>query len=289
MNLPPGENDGELDIPPLWVRAVLGVSRSSAFGAGVVMLFCEEFLCARVPPAARDRLTSLMYASQTAFLKGGTDFNAGLHDWEERIVGGPLFPRKGRILLGAAGGGREMLPLAERGYDLVVFEPSKLFLGARAVAAPFANVQVVRASYADLVRAVEARTGPLAEAVSNNFDAVILGWGSLSHVTAAEDRTALFRAIRRIAPKAPVVFSFFRPPRARAGRLERLRRPVQWLLRPLGSEVGSRLRFSLTFGFVRPLELDDLTALAASTDYHLLQAESVQWGNGVFLPRRLAG
>jgi hypothetical protein len=287
--LPPGDTADALDIPPLWVRAVLGVSRAASFGAGVAMLFCDELLCARVPPGGRDRLTSWMYSSQTAFLKGGTDFNAGLHDWEERIVGGPLFPRQGRILLGAAGGGREMVPLAERGYDLVVFEPSPLFLGARAVAAPFANVRVVRASYADLVRAVDDGVGPLAEAASGNFDAVILGWGSLSHVTADEDRTALFRAIRRIAPTAPVVFSFFRPPRNRAGRLERLRRPVQWLLRPLGAEVGSRLRFSMTFGFVRPLELDDVNALAASTDYHLLQAESVQWGNGVFLPKHLAG
>jgi hypothetical protein len=284
----PDDPADAFDIPPRWIRAVLGVSRAASFGVGVVMLFCDELLCARVPPGGRDRLTSWMYSSQTAFLKGGTDFNAGLHDWEERIVGGPLFPRQGRILLGAAGGGREMLPLARRGYDLVAFEPSRLYLGAREVAAPFANVRVVRASYADLVRGVEEGVGPLAEAASGTFDGVILGWGSLSHVIADDDRTALFRAIRRIAPKAPVVFSFFRPSRARAGRLERLRRPVQWLLRPLGAELGSRLRFSMTFGFVRPLELDDVTSLAASADYHLLQTESVQWGNGVFLPKHFA-
>lgn len=250
---------------------------------------CDELLCALVPPARRDQLTSWMYATQTTFLEGGSDFNAGLHDWETRIVESPLFPRKGRILLGAAGGGREMVPLAERGYDLVAFEPSPLYEGARDVAAPFPNVRVIRASYADLVSAVESGAGPLAEDVAETFDAVILGWGSLSHVTSAEDRTSLLRAIQRIAPKGPVVFSFFRPPRAHAGRLERLRRGVQWLLQPLGARVGSQLRFSMTFGFVRPLELDDVQALAASAGYHLLRIDSVQWGNGVFVPKRSPG
>ena len=274
------------DAPPLWVRSLFAVNRVASGCAHAIMVFCDELLCARVSPAGRDRLTSWMYARQPAFLEGGTDFNAGLHDWEERVVTGPLFPRRGRILLGGAGGGREMLPLAQRGYEVVAFEPSPLYLGAKEVAGPFPQVQVVRASYADLVRAVEEGVGPLAASVAVTFDAVILGWGSLSHVTAEEDRIALLQAIRRIAPTAPVVFSFFREPSSRPGGLERLRRFVQMIFRPLGSEVGSRLRFSMAFGFVRPLALDDVQTLAAATGYHLLSRESVQWGNAVFLPQK---
>lgn len=277
------------DAPPRWVRAVVTVSRAASFGGNVVMLFCGELLCARVTPGGRDRVTSWIYANQKVFLRGGSDFDVGLLDWEERITTGPLFPRAGRILLGAAGGGREMLPLAERGYQIVAFEPSPLYRGAAEVAARFPNVQVVRASYADLVRSVEAGIGPLADAARGSFDAVILGWGSLSHVTDDQDRIALLRAIRRIAPSAPVVLSFFRGAHTQTGPLERVRRLIQWMLRPLGSEVGSRLRFSMAFGFLRPLMLDDVQTLAADAGYHLLNPDGVKLGYAMLLPQKPVG
>lgn len=267
---------------PFWVRTLLGLNRCGSIGVRAITMVRDEILCAGVPASRRGDVIAWMYSKQTAYLEGSPDFAAGLHDWERQAITGPLFRPGGRVLLGAAGGGRELVSLAGHGFQVVAFEPSNLVDGAKDVAARHPDTAIVRASYADLVTGVERQSGPLAPYLSTPFDAAILGWGSLSHVTTDEERQALFRALRRVVPAGPVLFSFIRD--MRGGRLERLRRPLQIALRPIGAEVGSRLRFSPAFGFVRPLGLADVEALATATGYHLLSRESPRYGNALFLP-----
>src|SRR5262249_22445928 len=150
-------------------------------------------------------LTAFVYADQRTYLPGGARFQGGLFGWERRALDAPVFPRSGRVLIGAAGAGRELCALVERGFSVVAFDPCAPFADAARKAAPRDGATVVQASYEDLVDAVEGRGGPLELLRAEPpFDAVVLGWGSFSHVMPASARLALLRALRVLAPRGPV-------------------------------------------------------------------------------------
>src|SRR4029079_4693901 len=74
------------------------------------------------------------------------------------------------------------------------------------------------------------------------FDAVVLGWGSFSHVMPRAARLALLRALRALAPKAPVLLSFALEPGPASKGKGRVRSALQRLFAALSapgvSEVG---------------------------------------------------
>lgn len=195
---------------PRWFRALhaidRGVSRLHAWHTALR----DEIVFAWLHPSLRGLATEAAYASLDTYLPGGATFAQGLHSWELEVLARPPFPAAGRLLVGAAGGGREIVPLRARGYEVVGFEPTEaLARGAAAVVAGDPGVELHRASFADLVLAVEQGSGPLAGVAGSRFDAVILGWGGLSHVIEHRERVALLRAFRAVCPAGPVVASFF--------------------------------------------------------------------------------
>jgi hypothetical protein len=270
--------------PRLWVRGLLGFGRAASAAEQVLTIVRDELLCACLAPARRDELTAWLYARQPGFASGGNSFRHGLQDWERSLLTSPEFPRAGRILLGGAGGGREIVEFAKRGYQVVAFEPSSLVESAVAVGASLPGVVVVRAAYVDLIRAVEAGDGPLATAIAGQFDVIVLGWCSFSHITTDAERIALLRAIRRLAPAAPIVLSFVSDASV-SGRGERVRRIVQAALRPVGAQPGSRLRFSPQFGFMHPFSVAEISALAEAVDCGVADAEHASRGHCVFVPQ----
>ncbi len=188
---------------------VLDRIATRALRAGEVLR--DGILFAWVPPAARSQATTALYTTQATYLPGGPRFKAGLFDWERRALATPPFPRCGRVLLGGAGGGRELAGLCALNYAVVAFEPSPtLAAGAQRIAVEIPGAQAYQASYDDLVRAVRYGEGSLAGApLAGGFDAVVLGWGSFSHLTDPDERTALLHAVRDLAPTAPVLLSWW--------------------------------------------------------------------------------
>ena len=94
----------------------------------------DELLLAWIPPAERVALTAALYAGQSTYLPGGPRFEGGLFAWEERAL--EAFPRSGRVLLGAAGAGRELGALVARGFEVVAFDPCQPFVDAARGVAP---------------------------------------------------------------------------------------------------------------------------------------------------------
>lgn len=275
---------------PLWVRALLTADRASMKLENLRDGLRDELLLAWVPPADRAALTAALYSDQATYLPGGQRFKSGLFAWEKRALDAPRFPRSGRVLVGAAGAGREMVALVDRGFSVVAFDPCGPFVDAARSVAPPGRATVVHASYGDLVDAAAGKGGPLAGACGGApFDAVILGWGSLSHVLPASGRVALLRAVRTLAPGAPVLASFALEADLSSaggggkGRVrDGLRRLFTALRAPGASEVGDR--FFPNTGFFSYLGADDVVRLAWETGYEVALFEEAPYPHALLLP-----
>jgi hypothetical protein len=70
-----------------------------------------------------DIYNDLTYARQDDYRAGAKSFRSNLFPFEERAISQHFPTPPGTVLVGAAGGGREALALARRGYGIVAFEP----------------------------------------------------------------------------------------------------------------------------------------------------------------------
>jgi hypothetical protein len=222
-------------------------------------------------PTARDAL----FAAERAWLL-------------ERLPHAPA-----QLLVGGAGSGREAQPLCELGHHVDAFEPA-----ARPMAACAARVgergEVLRGRYEDLSRAVlDGGGGPLAPFASRRYDAVLLGWTSLSCVLEPDERRRLIAACDRLAPEGPLLVTMWMTTQAALeGRAQRAGRAA-------GTLVGS------TLGRLRGVHADEPAAFASGGGfYHLFSTEEIEalatsvgrtvaWGAGnwyphaTFLPQKL--
>jgi hypothetical protein len=257
------------------------------FVRGIGRTVAEAAICAVVPPTKHASVTAWCYArAGRDYRPGAQPFEAGLHDWEAAVLGAPPFPRTGRLLLGGAGGGRELKALIERDFEVTAFEPSSLWRSALEVGGTRATV--LQGSYADLVRAVAGRGGPLQNLANDRFDAIVLGWGSLPHVTDPDERRELFAALRRLGPSAPVLLSFqlqsVDPP------MRRLSDPLHRALRRLhapGEPCPTGLRFTRRAGFIYRFSRDELETLAAETGYAVARFSPQWYSYAVWVPQSL--
>lgn len=274
---------------PLWVRALLAADRLATRAANAREALRDELLLAWIRPEDRAALTAALYAHQSTYLPGGHRFKSGLFPWEKRVLEAPPFPRSGRVLLGAAGAGRELVALVERGFEVVAFDPCAAFVEAARGVAEGSKATVVEASYADLVSAAAGRGGPLTFITAGApFDAIVLGWGSLSHVTPARERLALFKATRAVAPRAPVLASFALEPDSAAppGSKGRARDALRSLFARMGapgiSEVGDHVYPD--GGFFSNLGADEMMKLAWAAGYEVALYEDAPYPHALLVP-----
>ena len=211
--------------------------------------------------------------------------DAWFERWIPRILSeagelgaGASSPNGRRVLVGAAGAGREVIAMRERGYEVIAIEPSARLAAlcrdrvreheaksddAHSSDAP--GVTVIEARYeeiemsggrppagdaraffvrraARLLRTARAASGlrPKAEAASaiGRVDAVILGLGSLSHVLDAQARTRLFEVLSEVCPTGPILASALGPPKGMS--IEEARREGR--AAKIGRRIGARLR-----------------------------------------------
>jgi len=246
----------------------------------------DETLWAWASKRDRERTNRAIYSRLETYLPGGATFAEGLAPWEREAIASS-FPPSGRILLSAAGGGRELGELCRMGYEVVAFEPAPaLAEAARAVASPYPESKVISATYEDLVRAVEDGSGPLAPHVcGREFAAVVLGWTSLSYVW-REDRDALLKALRALAPRAPVLLSFIAEGENSDGRLGKARLWFRRLLRftgaPALAEPGDA--FQPWMGFYQTVSPQDVQSLADRTGYKLVYTKHLPTSHALFVP-----
>ncbi len=272
---------------PRWVTALQWAGKTAWYVYRTEEVVRDELLRAWLDPEVRPLVTERDYARASSYLPGGATFERGLFDWESDVLASLHFPKSGRILLGAAGGGRELLALSERGFEVVAFEPNaRLRAGAEAVARAHPRASVIDATYADLVQAARGRTGPLADVVASGpFDGVILGWGSLTHLMTSEEHLELLKATRACAPCGPTLISFFMRPTAPNGNSERLRAGLRALFSTLGAkQPPDGIGYEMGTGFVYYFTEEEVHRLAFEAGYEVAHLRAHSFPHAVLKP-----
>lgn len=196
------------------------------------------------------------------------------------------------MLVGACGAGREVLALLDGGYQVVGVEPARTMVElARVRLGGRAPIYVVR--YEELAADIlGGRSGGGATFTAGPFDAVLLGWGSLSHVLDADERGKLIDALAVVCPTGPILASFLQVPPAglpspgRAqclgSRLGRLARLMRWRVM---HEDRSREVAHGDLGFTHVFAPAELEALATRIGRRALlgAAEFPGAGTAVFV------
>ncbi len=163
--------------------------------------------------AALGRLTVSAYDRRGEY---GAD---AIFDWEVEWFERDLPALPARILVGAAGSGREVRFLEERGYSVIGFEPARSFVD-NANRIGHLKCEILHGSYEDVTNS----TSPLMKRLGSmpQFDAVVLGWGSLMHVPGLALRSEVLTGLRGLCPHGPLLASFWLadglpgPPRSKA-------------------------------------------------------------------------
>jgi hypothetical protein len=276
-----GEKNGDAAtvMATRWIRWIMQLDRAVEWGSRAARSLLMELPCLLVPPTRLEEVTAWVYSREKRYLPGTDFFQQGLFAWELELLRTAPFPREGRLLLGGAGGGRELVALSSLGYRVVAFEPSALVEAVRDVAHRCPAAQAHTASYGDIIRLVRGEGTVLARVFDEPFHGIVLGWGSLSHVLDPAERHCLFPALRTLAPSAPIVCSFLvlGEPRSRSrGR---------WLrLRLRGRRVDPNLRFWPHIGFVHLFTRGEITTLAGSAGYEVARYEEEPYPHALLVP-----
>jgi hypothetical protein len=276
---------------PLWARALRVADRYAWYAYHAHEVVRDEVFLAWLAPEQRAELTVLAYSDLATYLPGGSTFEGGLFEWERVMFANALIPRTGRVLLAAAGGGRELKALCEAGYEVLAFEPNpRLFAGAESVARSYAGkARLLQARYADLGAAARGQ-GPLAALSNTTFDWVLFGWGSFTHVTEQSEQLAILRAVRLLAPNAPLALSFFarrKDASTQPSRSDRLRTTVRRFTRGVRArrvEPDGALGYEYGGGFVYRFTRSEFESLAAQAGYHLRVWDESAFPYAVLIP-----
>lgn len=273
-------NEGRPPVAP-WVKAVRFVDRQVTRVFRAHQVFRDELLFAYTPPRLRTEVTALAYSELPAMYgPGSRTFESGLFDWERSALALMMVDSRSRVLIGGIGGGRELYPVAKMAAEVVAFDPSGALVEvARQAAERLGNVSVYQGSYDDLVVGFREQHGPLAEATRLTYDAVILGRGSFAHVTDESERLAVLNALRKIAPRAPLLLSFtLRGASEDLGDSVRARRTLRAVFGRLGGRaVQPGLRYEGRFGFVYRFTEEEIRDLATRAGYRVAEFARSQY------------
>ena len=234
------------------------------------------------------RFNDLAYGGASTDDPGSPEFRSGLFPWEEQIITADLPLTPARVLIGAAGGGREALVLAQKGYEVAAFEPCEKL--ATATASHFAkrlNVRIYRTRYEDLPCLFPTRPDQPATTLEVNahFEAAILGLASYSHLRTEAQRIRTLSLFARYV-HGPILVSFF--PSMRKEAFEKVQTGrVQNTLKKKGSRESND-RFSVYVGFTHKVSAAELEATANSRSglkiLHLHAGSAERLPHAVLLP-----
>jgi hypothetical protein len=276
---------------PAWLRVTHWVDR-------LYCAFCalrDEVALAYVSDRRWRSITADTYSRRADFYREPAYRATGLFAWEREAVD-RHFPRPpARVLVGGAGGGREMLALAEMGFEVAGFEPVPRLLDALRDHLDEAQVSapVALGGYEELVTAMEgtttAVTGTALDTLwqAQTYDAIILGFGSFSYCVDAVTRLRLLQSVQRLCPRGPVLLSY-EELAPRAGRLAGL---TTWLRALLQRAPGSQLRIDGDrlgdTGFEHAFTDDEIASLAAATGYRVLHMGHAHFAHAVLKPNEI--
>ncbi len=169
------------------IRFCHAVSWAGVQALGLGLLDTEEL----------DRLTLRRFEAST-YRDPAYNRDSGLWMWERQAIS-LFFPAAGRILVGAAGSGREMIALHRAGFQVIGFECAKALVEAgqpilRDTGCPGPLIWAPPGT-------VPSLAGP--------FDAAIMGWSGYMYIPQRAQRVKLLRDFRALLrPDSPILLSF---------------------------------------------------------------------------------
>jgi hypothetical protein len=216
------------------------------------------------------RFNDLAYGRDVTYDPGSPEFRYGLFRWEEQIITSYFPPAPARVLIGAAGGGREALALAQKGYEVIAFEPcEQLATAAACRIAKQLNVRIYRTRYEDLPCLFPTRSDQPATTLEAepHFEAAILGWASYSHLRTEAQRIRTLSLFARYV-HGPILVSFFPSLREEAFKKEVQTGRVQNMLRKRSRQSDDR--FSVYVGFTHKVSAAELEVTANRSGLKIL-------------------
>lgn len=173
--------------------------------AGTQAIF-EGFWMGLLPEQSFDVISEKSYGSGKEYTND-RHLDRGFHFWEELAVK-TWFTPGARVMVAAAGGGRELIALRRSGFQAAGFECSRAMVqaGQRALAAR------------GIAATLEWAPPCIVPAMPGHFDAAIVGWNGYCYISPRARRMAFLRSLRAQLPAgAPVLVSTaIRTPQSRA-------------------------------------------------------------------------
>jgi hypothetical protein len=168
-----------------------------------------------------------LYARATRYSQGSAHNESGLFAFEREAIELAFPAAPATILVGACGRGREIFALLEHGYRIAAaYDPVEPFIDAlREDPRLFEMRDRLCVGAHQSVKSL-----PLFRELSEAgpVDAVVVGWGSYTHLRGAARRVEFLRTLRTLCPSGPVLLSFYAEgggePEAPARLRARLRR-----------------------------------------------------------------
>jgi hypothetical protein len=182
-----------------------------------------------------------------------------LFDWEREWFERDLPPPPSRILVGGAGSGREASWLERRGHEVVAFDPI-----------PNEAAGVLPLSYEELTYPATAQSIESVRRIraAAPYDAVLLGWGSFTHVSGRRVRRDLVQVLRSLS-SGPLLVSFWGCKRtgSKPGRAKQWGVRVGRLLAGAAARtVDPADRVLPHCGYAHQFVLNELEALASENE-----------------------
>ena len=164
-------------------------------GGGSQALF-EGFWMGLLPESVYDLISEKSYGEGRLYTNAGY-LDQGFHFWEDLAVQ-TYFASGSRVLVAAAGGGRELIALARSGFEATGFECSR------------AMVRAGQRALAERGVAATLDWSPpcVAPPQEGQFDALIVGWNGYSYISPRQRRLEFLKNLReQLPPGSPVLIS----------------------------------------------------------------------------------
>ena len=142
-------------------------------------------------------ITSRKYSNTTTY--AGEAYNlSGLYDWEKKAIA-EYFQECETILVGAAGGGREMIGLSEMGFQVDGFDSNQ----------DLVSIMKKMVQEKDMKSEVKTALPDHVPETFGKYDGLIMGWAGYSHIQGIENRITFLKELRaHTHPGCPLLISF---------------------------------------------------------------------------------
>jgi hypothetical protein len=162
---------------------------------GAQALF-EGFWMGLLPESVYDAISEKSYGDGKQY-SNDKHLDSGFHFWEDLAIR-TYFAPGSRVLVGAAGGGREIIALARGGFQAAGFECSRAMVRAGQLALVKRNIAAT----------LDWAPPSVAPRMEGHFDALIVGWNGYCYISPRARRVEFMKNLRaQLRPGSPVLVS----------------------------------------------------------------------------------